>query len=747
MPPAHRPDRHRSVRSRRVRRRACAACAPAAGVPRRYAVVRVLTAEERAALVRRFTGAAAREGRARLETLLASLNEPQRRAATHGDGPLLVVAGPGAGKTRVVVARVAHLLLSRDVQPDEITAITFSRRAAGELQSRLARLVGPALAAGESIWAGTFHALGARILRHGGARHFSRPPSFTIYDQDDTERTLRRILAALGVPSQRAGRLATAARQAIALCKRRGAAPEGTVGDEPEAVPLDQVFRRYQAELSEAAAFDFEDLVLLAVQALDRDPVLRAWAQRQARYLLVDEYQDTDRSQEALIRRLAPPPHNVCVVADPQQSIYAFRGAAPEGVERFLQHYPRAAIVRLEQNYRSTRSIVALARRLLAPYARAPSRFTLRLWTANPPGTPARLWVAPHPEKEADAIAADVAAKLGAGWPPDEIAILVRTHAQARPIEPALLRAGVPYVLVGGVRFFAREEIKDALAYLRLAALPDDAAAFWRVVNTPRRGLGPAAMLTIARYALAGGGPVAGARRWAATEGAPDGLYDFLAHLDELAALERSGAGPRAVIEAALKLTRYREFVLREHPDGAQARLEALAELLRIAGQYADTRRFLDEATLAGAEDDPVPATGRVRLSTVHAAKGLEFRAVYVPGCEVGLFPLAGRRGRGADLPGPPAEDAPLDPEERRIFYVALTRAKEELTLSYCTYRREGRTQPSPFLAEIGRGLLRRAKLGSDQPATRRRTRGTCKRTQGSGGPAGDQPPLPLAEG
>ena len=690
-------------------------------------------APETAQLLGELTGAAAVDVRARLAEVLDALNPPQRMVATRGDGPLLVVAGPGAGKTRAVVARVAHLLLARSVSADRVVAITFSRRAAGELQARLAQVLGDALPAHEAVWAGTFHALGARILRRGGANLFGRPRNFTIYDQEDAERTLRRILAGMGVPPNVHGRLTTAARQAISLCKRSGAPAEGALGEGSAAVALSEIVLRYEDDLRDAGAFDFDDLVGVTSQALERDPALRGWAQRLARHLLVDEYQDTDPSQEALLRHLSPAPHDVCVVADPQQSIYAFRGAAPENVQRFLKQWPRVSVVRLEQNYRSSKSIVALARRLVAPYARAMGLLNLKLWTENAAGAPARLWVAPHPEKEADAVAGDVAAKLAAGWPADEIAILVRTHAQARPIEAALLRVGVPYVLVGGVRFFAREEIKDALAYVRLAVLPDDAASFWRVVNTPRRGLGPASLLAIARHALDGGGPMAGARRWAATEGAPDGLYDFLAYLDELTAMERTGAGPRALLEAALRLTGYRDHLRRTHRDDADLRLEALAELLQIAAGYADARTFLDEAVLAsqeeGAAGHRTVVEGRVRLATVHASKGLEFRAVYVPGCELGLFPLTSRR-RTVEVPagGKPDLDEPdfegprdpraavADPEERRVFYVAVTRAKEELTLSYCTFRRDGRTQPSPFLADIGRGLLRRAKLGTDDP-------------------------------
>jgi DNA helicase-2/ATP-dependent DNA helicase PcrA len=598
-------------------------------------------------------------------------------------------------------------------------------------------------------------------MRAGGAARFERPLNFTIYDADDAERTLRRVLGAIGVPANRLARLGTAARHAVSLAKRQApggegtAAPEGlAVGEGEEAVPLDEVLPRYAAALREAAAFDFDDLVGCAAAALEGDGALRGWARAGTRHLLVDEYQDTDAAQEALLRRLAPPAArpDLCVVADPQQSIYAFRGAAPEQVRRFLEVWPAAGLVRLEQNYRSTKSIVAVARRLTAVRAAAEGRFALRLWTDNPAGTPARLWVAPHPEREAAAVAGDVAALLEGGTAPEDVAILVRTHAQARPLEAALLRAGVPYALIGGVRFFAREEIKDALAYLRLAILREDAAAFWRIVNTPRRGLGPAALLTVARYALSGEappllglleggveagrsvrGPVAGARRWAATEGAPDGLYDLLAHVDELTGLWYAGEGPAALLETALQRTAYRDHLRREHPQDAQTRLEALSELLRLASGYDDVRRFLDDAALSGEADDPgaqrVNLRGRVRLSTVHAAKGLEFRAVYVPGCELGLFPLGTRSGAGAGPAdgadgadgaadgGPDAPPAPAhDPEERRVFYVAVTRARERLTLSYCTFRRDERTRPSPYLSEIGRGLLRRAKLGTDEP-------------------------------
>jgi len=688
--------------------------------------------------------------RAQLEQLLGGLNQPQRQVATRGDGPLLVVAGPGAGKTRALVSRVAHLVLARGAAPRQVMAITFSRRAAGELQARiaaqLADTAGQAGAQLPAVWAGTFHGLGARILRRGGAQHFNRPEHFTIYDRDDTERALRRIITDLGTPPPAITRLVTPARQAISVAKRRGEVPEGELVAGDGAVPLAELFRRYAGELRAALAFDFDDLIGAAAQALERDPALRGWAQGFARHLVVDEYQDTDPAQEALLRLLSPPPHDLCVVADPQQSIYAFRGAVPEQVQRFLTHWPSAGVVRLEQNYRSTKHIVGIARRLVAPFSSAvlerqgkTSRrlgLALRLWTDNPAGTPARLWVAPHSEKEADAIATDVAAKLEAGWPPDEIAVLVRTHQQARPVEAALLRARVPYVLVGGIRFYAREEIKDLIGYLRVAALSEDAAGFWRVVNTPRRGLGPAAMLSIARHALGEhAGALAGARHWAAMGGAPEGLYDLLAHVDELTALSRSGVGPKAVLDAALTLTGYREHVRKQHPDDAGNRLEAIQELLRIAEPYKDVRRFLDEAVLSTEEDDSVPTGARVRVSTVHAAKGLEFRAVYVPGCELGLFPLSPARrdvpagdDHAAQTPLPPDDTAVThhfgagtDPEERRVFYVAVTRAKEELTLSYCTFRREGRTQPSPYLREIGAGLLRRARLGSSEPPAPRK--------------------------
>ncbi len=676
---------------------------------------------------------------------LEALNQPQRQVATRGDGPLLVVAGPGAGKTRAIVARAAHLVLVRGVSPRQIMAITFSRRAAGALQARIAATAEQTGA----IWAGTFHALGARILRRGGASHFDRPERFTIYDRDDTERALRRVLGAMEAPPAAIARLVTPARQAISLAKRRGEAPAGELSAGDATVPLDDLYGRYHEELRAALAFDFDDLIGCAARALERDAGLREWAQGFAQHLLVDEYQDTDPAQEALLRRLSAPPHDLCVVADPQQSIYAFRGAVPAQVQRFLEHWPSAGVIRLEQNYRSTKHIVGIARRLVAPFAPAVVAkqgsgakrlaLALRLWTDNPAGQPARLWVAPHPDKEGDAIATDIAAKLSEGWPAEEIAVLVRTHAQARPIEAALLRAGVPHVLVGGVRFYAREEIKDLLGYLRIAALPEDTAGFWRVINTPRRGLGPAALLKIARQGLRAGGALPGAREWAREGGAPEGLYDFLAHVDELTALERSGAGPRRVMETALSLTGLRDHVRKTHPEDAGNRLEAVDELLRIAERYTDSRRFLDEAVLSSEEEDAgpgVPAAGRVRVSTVHAAKGLEFRAVYVPGCEVGLFPLSVAAQSSGDEPSDTAIThhfaSGADPEERRVFYVAVTRAKEALTLSYCTFRRDARSAPSPYVRELGSGLVRRMKLGSSEPPPARKRPATRKKPAGT---------------
>ena len=734
---------------------------------------------------------------------LEDLDPRQREVATRADGHLLVIAGPGAGKTRALTARIAHLVHARGIDPTTVVAFTFSRRAAAELRGRVARMdasiaeprtresgskdgVGgdshrsPFIAPRPvSIWAGTIHSFGVRVLRRGGAGHFERRPDFTVHDDDDTERTVRRVLEDLGIrparrrraePSDADSDMAHAeerdrpddpvgiAVRAISLVKRTSLSPADAEVDLDGADFL-RVFQAYEEALRVANAFDFDDLIALATRALESDTPLRDRVLARVRHLLVDEFQDTDAAQMRLIEVLAP--SDLCVVADPQQSIYGFRGASPDVVGWFATRWPDTGVIRLDRNYRSTGRIVAVAQRVrdAAPVP-DDDRTRLRQWTNSVAGEPIRTWATNLPEREARLIANEVAERIASGTRPDEIAVLVRTRAQLRPLEAVLVELDtVPYEVVGGAPFFGRAEIRDILAYLRVGASPDDHAAFWRIANVPRRGLGPAAIIALGRESVSpeapSRAPEGAMRRLAARDRLPDGAFDLLAVIDEVRARLNNLAPLGDTIERIVEATGYRDHLEREHPDDAIHRAARLETLAHLANRYDDVRRFLDDAALATTVDAPTSPGGRVRVSTIHAAKGTEYDHVYVAGCEDGVLPITIREQPIA-LPVPsgtaggpisrPRSQQSFDPEERRIFYVAVTRARRTLTLSYTSFRRNRRARPSPFLDEVGADHLLRCEPGTSV-AVPRPTRGRTAASAPAEVRRGNGRPPPPEEG
>jgi DNA helicase-2/ATP-dependent DNA helicase PcrA len=657
----------------------------------------------------------------------ASLNPAQRAAVRHVDGPLLVLAGPGSGKTRVVTHRIAHLL-RHGVAARNILAVTFTNKAAREMRDRVRKLVGKGA---RDLTLATFHSTCARILRQE-IEALGYGKNFSIYDESSQESLVRLILRDLkgleGAPSPSAFMAEMSlARSAVAGAGAGPVVPAvgPAVGvDEPEVespaapappVPPDAraalvaaASDRYRDELKARNAVDFDDLIDLTVRLFrEHKPALERWRERY-RYLLVDEYQDTNRSQEEVLELLAGERKNLCVVGDDDQSIYGWRGAEVEHILRFSRRYPGAAVVRLEENYRSTRAIVAAATSVIG---RNRHRHAKDLFTSRDPGAAVRLVELPNDEEEAEFIAREVRdaveAKGGDPWvAASPFAILFRTNEQMRPIEQALRKYKVPYRLLGGRSFFDRKEVLDVMGYLRLAMNRKDEEALLRVINVPSRGIGARAIEALRGAAVSGEPTFVVLASVAAGGVAPEGLspsaaaavQDFVGVVEQVKSAGESRS--RTLVTDLLRAIDYQAEVDRTYKD-ANVRLARMA----VAGEMQQAweahltesvkgglGEFLEDIMLQARDDDA--GGGGVTLATVHASKGLEFPCVYVAGLEEGFFPH--RRS---------VEDGRALEEERRLFYVAITRAMDRLTLTRAKVRtvraREVKTMPSRFLAEL----------------------------------------------
>ncbi|MBI5835875.1 MAG: UvrD-helicase domain-containing protein [Candidatus Eisenbacteria bacterium] len=632
--------------------------------------------------------------------LLSDLNEPQRQAVRHPGGPLLVLAGAGSGKTRVLTRRVAWLLRERGVRPEAVLAFTFTNKAARELRERIAAAVGEP----KGLWVGTFHSTGVRILRRWGPEIGIRR-DFSIYDDDDQLSVVRALLREEGGT----GGKEVTPRQVLS---RISDAKEAGVGPEELArharSPLDRrvarLYARYQEELERASALDFDDLIVCTLRLLRERPAVEAALAGRFEHVLVDEYQDTNAAQAELVNRLASRHGNLCVVGDDDQAIYGWRGADPTHILNFDAAHPGATVIRLEQNYRSTGTILDAANAVIRNNR---SRRGKELWTENPRGEKLEWLLARDEEEEAELVRQRVAQAMGAGLTAGDFAVLYRTNAQSRALETSLRRAGLPYQLVGGVAFYQRREIKDLLAYLRLLLHPEDDLAFRRIANVPPRGLGDVFFETLDAEAREGLIPLLEALRRRSGRGdlatRHAGARELLGLLDALAGLREESVD--VLVAGLVERTGFRSFLEKSDPDTADERLENVAELIAGATAFAlraeepTLEAFLAEAALLADIDRMADDAERVTLMTAHAAKGLEFPVVCVVGMEEGLFPHA---------------NSALDParleEERRLFYVALTRAQQQVLLTGARYRRRfdlaGPTQPSRFLAELPRELL-----------------------------------------
>ncbi|MBU6329916.1 MAG: DNA helicase PcrA [Acidobacteria bacterium] len=626
--------------------------------------------------------------------LLSGLNPVQFEAVTHIEGPLLIVAGAGSGKTRVLTHRIAHLIANEGVSPFEILAITFTNKAADEMRSRVAELVGPVA---ERMWVSTFHSACVRILRRDAGR-LGFPSSFTIYDAADAQRLTGYVIRDLGLDPKKF--VPRAVHASISAVKNEGHSPT-SYRDAAQTIferKIADVFVEYQARLLRAGAMDFDDLLVNTVELFRRNPDVLEQYQRRFRHVLVDEYQDTNRVQNELVLMLAAPSGDVCVVGDGDQSIYRFRGADMRNILEFETAFPEVTVVLLEQNYRSTQTILDAANAVITNnFGRRPKE----LWTESGPGESILRYHADDEADEAHWIANRLMHLHDAGHRWGDCAIFYRTNAQSRVIEEHLMRIGIPYKVIGGTRFYDRREIKDAVAYVKAAVNPADEVSVKRVLNVPKRGVGESSVGRLDAHARSHGLTFTEALREAAAAGvtgrALKGIDEFLALLDELATV--IDAGPAPVIEMAMQRSGYVAELEAEHSIEAEGRIENLAELVGAARDFESVDAFLEQIGLVADIDDLDDDGSSVVLMTLHAAKGLEFPVVFLIGMEDGVFPHLRSIGDPDELE-----------EERRLAYVGITRARERLHLTHAWARTMfGSTQynpPSRFLEEIPEGLV-----------------------------------------
>lgn len=660
----------------------------------------------------------------RAEELLEGLNPQQREAVVHHGGPLLIVAGAGSGKTRVLTHRIAHLLAARDVHPGSILAITFTNKAAGEMKERVAALVGPRA---KAMWVMTFHSACVRILR-AEAKTLGISSSFSIYDQADSQRLMALVCRDLDLDPKRFTPRAFTAR--VSNLKNELVDPEefAATADTMDQ-QLAEAYTLYQRRLREANAFDFDDLIMTTVNLLQAFPQVAEHYRRRFRHVLVDEYQDTNHAQYVLVRELvggsvhsaapaapqpaapAVEPAELCVVGDADQSIYAFRGATIRNILAFEEDYPNATTILLEQNYRSTQTILSAANAVIA---RNPDRRPKNLWSDAGAGVKITGYVADNEHDEAAFVANEVDRLHDEGLAkPGQVAVFYRTNAQSRVFEEVFIRVGLPYKVVGGVRFYERREVRDAMAYLRVLANPEDTVSLRRILNVPKRGIGDRAEACVEalsarerisfNQALARAGDAPGLATRSLTQ-----ITGFTQMLADLRTLVDAGSGPATVLEAVLEQSGLlRELVASDDPQD-ETRVENLHELVSVAREFetgnpeGTLADFLEQVALV-ADSDEIPEGeehgGVVTLMTLHTAKGLEFPVVFLSGLEDGVFPHLRTLGDEKELA-----------EERRLAYVGITRAQQRLYLSRAmvrtTWGAPSYNPASRFLEEVPGDLV-----------------------------------------
>jgi len=668
------------------------------------------------------------------DSLLEDLTEPQRRAVLQRGGPLLVIAGAGSGKTRVLTRRIAHILATGDARPWEIMAITFTNKAADEMRRRVVSLVG---AQADRMWVSTFHSACLRMLR-ANAEVLGYQRGFTIYDAGDAETAVERIMKELNLDTKRLSPRSVTA--AISAAKNEMLSPDAyeasAHGDNPHNRRIAEIYRLYARRLMLSNAMDFDDLLLNAVAMMRADDGVLASYQNRFQYLLVDEFQDTNGVQNELVMMLAAKHRNLCVVGDSDQSIYRFRAADVRNILQFELRFPDAEVILLEQNFRSTQTILDAANAVIAMNV---SRHAKNLFTEGAEGEKIRLYRAGDEYDEGRFVASELRRLRTEGslnW--NQMAVFYRTNAQSRVLEEEMLRANIPYRVISGMRFYDRKEIKNALAYSRLIVNPRDEASARRVINEPKRGIGPGAQAKLGAYAAENGISFAEAPHYAKAAGLTGkallSAEKFSFMLDELRAMSNDLA-PREMIDAIVRESGMGDALRAENTDEAYSRLENLGELASAASQYDTLMDFVERMALVADSDQLDGGAGAISMMTLHVAKGLEYPAVVITGLEETIFPH--RRAL--------SDDAELE-EERRLCYVGITRAMHHLVLTHAWSRTMWGHRvdaiASRFLLEIPPALVndlsttlptRRSSFDPDEGFTGRMTEFTEGRAFGTG--------------
>ncbi|MCL7376239.1 DNA helicase PcrA [Streptomyces sp. 35G-GA-8] len=714
--------------------------------------------------------------------LLEGLNEEQRAAVVHTGSPLLIVAGAGSGKTRVLTHRIAYLLGSRGVHPGQILAITFTNKAAGEMKERVGQLVGPRA---NAMWVMTFHSACVRILRRESKR-LGFTSSFSIYDAADSKRLMALVCRDLDLDPKRYPPKSFSAKISNLkneLIDEETFADQATDGFEKM---LAEAYRIYQARLREANALDFDDIIMTTVHLLQAFPDVAEHYRRRFRHVLVDEYQDTNHAQYTLVRELVGPsgeehdPAELCVVGDADQSIYAFRGATIRNILQFEEDYPDATTILLEQNYRSTQTILSAANAVIE---RNESRRPKNLWTKAGAGAQITGYVADTEHDEAQFVADEIDRLTDAGEAKaGDVAVFYRTNAQSRVFEEIFIRVGLPYKVVGGVRFYERKEVRDVLAYLRVLANPEDNVPLRRILNVPKRGIGDRAEAMIDALALREKITFPQALRrvdeaYGMAARSANAVKRFNTLMEELRTVVESGAGPATILEAVLERTGYLAELQASTDPQDETRIENLQELAAVALEFEQERgqaaaeatgptatagtlaEFLEKVALV-ADSDQIPdededGSGVITLMTLHTAKGLEFPVVFLSGMEDGVFPHMRALGQTKELE-----------EERRLAYVGITRARERLYLTRSSMRsawgQPSYNPPSRFLEEIPGHHLEWKRTGAQIPAgptsgvtsSLSSSLSAASRSRSGGGPSGfatrrttEKPVIALAVG